>query len=344
LIYVASFVGPKNSKELGLPGTYHVPKEPEPGLMKGVDLVTASDTSGPKERSISPSNISPFLKAAMQGNYGVVVSLIDQGTDVEEINSEGRTALMISASNGSLDMINTLLHAGANVNATSEKGWTALMVTIKNADSQTAELLLQNGADVNHLSPDRWTALAEATNQGQTALMEKLLDYGADPETKSSHDWTPLMHAAYRGDQVGVKLLLRAGANVNGSSQRDETALLLAAAGGHTEIVRILLGAGAAPEPYWVTSPLEKEGEGNKAESLAGGTNKDEGGPEERSVALGWTPLMLACQNGCEEMVLMLLDRGVSLEPKSPYGKVAIEIARENARMGVVELLSRNPC
>ena len=340
---IISTVGDPNiAKELGLTGTRNVPEKHEPGVMKRADDIIASDASAPEMTDIPPPNISPFLMAVDQGNHGVVISLINQGADVEELSWEGRTALMISASNGSLDVITTLLCAGANVNATSEKGWTALMVTIKNADSKTADLLLQNGADVNHLSPDWWTALAEATNQGHTALMEKLLEYGADPETKSSHDWTPLMHAAYRGDQVGVRLLLDAGANVNGSSQRDETALLLAAAGGHTEIVRTLLEAGAAAEPYWVTLPLEKAGEGGEVETSARGTYTDGGGPEERAVALGWTPLMLACQTGSEEMVRMLLDRGVSMEPRSPYGKRAIDIARENAKMRVVELLMKN--
>lgn len=319
----------------------NVPEELDPGLMKGVGLNTAKDASTTEGKRMSQPDPSPFLAALIKGDDSLVISLIDQGADVEEINSEGRTALIISAANGSLEIINTLLHAGANVNATSEKGWTALMVTIKNADLKTADLLLRNGADVNHLSPDRWTALAEATIQGQSALMEKLLDYGADPETKSSHDWTPLMHAAYRGDEVGVRLLLNAGANSNESSQRDETAILLAAAGGHTEIVRTLLEAGSAPEPYWVSSASEKTGPRDTAGSSASGKMIDVGGPEGRSVNLGWTPLMLACQNGCEEMVRMLLDRGVSLKPKSPYGKMAIEIAKENAKTGVVELLSQ---
>lgn len=329
------------AKEHDLPGTKNDLEEPDPGFVKGVGLITARGATVTEGERMSQPNLSPFLAALIQGDTSLVNSLIDEGADIEEINSEGQTALIISAANGSLEMINTLLHAGANVNATSEKGWTALMVTIKNADSKTADLLLRNGADVNHLSPDRWTALAEATIQGQNALMEKLLDCGADPETKSSHDWTPLMHAAYRGDQVGVRLLLNAGANANGSSQRDETAILLAAAGGHTEIVRTLLEAGSAPEPYWASLTSETIGQRDTAGSSASGQMMDLGGPKERSVDLGWTPLMLACQNGCEEMVGMLLDRGVSLKPKSPYGKMAIEIARENAKTGVVELLSQ---
>jgi ankyrin repeat protein len=48
---------------------------------------------------------------------------------------------------------------------------------------------------------------------------------------------------------------------------------------------------------------------------------------------------MLACQNGLEDVVRMLLDHNVNLEPKSPYRKTALVIAKENGRLEIAKLL-----
>ncbi|KAI9668917.1 MAG: hypothetical protein M1829_005229 [Trizodia sp. TS-e1964] len=276
------------------------------------------------------SNWTPLMVAAANGDVETIKRLLKVGADIEAASNNGETALMLGASKGHLDVVKILLGSGANIDATNGKGWTTLMVSVREKDEKTVDLLLSNGADVNHLSPDRWTALAEATFRGQTSIMALLLRCGADTESKSSHDWTPLMHAAYKGDEESVALLLAAGANLDISSLHDETAILLAAAGSHTRIVQTLLDAGCAPEPAWAVrkTVLNDQIEAGESEGVA----RDK-------ASLGWTPLMLACQNGLEDVVKMLLGAGVNLEPQSPYRKTALVIAKENGRVEIVKLL-----
>lgn len=287
--------------------------------------------------------LSSVHQAALEGNIDGIKIALANGGDVEDISADGRTPLMLAASEGHHEAIRTLVATGANIDATSSKGWTTLMNAVRNKDAPTVELLISTGADVNHLSPDRWTALAEAASQSETKIMRLLLDCDADTESRSSHDWTPLMHSAYKGDEVSIDLLLRAGADVNVTSQHDETALLLAAAGGHTTIVQTLLNAGCAREPQWAIDPDESAAGVNdeaitkKAKMVAESGMLE--GPEDRAHPQGWTPLMLACQGGHEEIVQMLLDLRVHMKVKSPHGKTAVDIAKENGRRNVVQML-----
>ncbi|KAH0559171.1 hypothetical protein GP486_004295 [Trichoglossum hirsutum] len=282
-------------------------------------------------------NWTPLMAAAMEGDVRTVKLLLENGVDIEAPLEDGETALMLGALKGHHEVIRILLSSGANIDATTAKGWTTLMLVVRDGDEKTVNFLLSCGADVNHLSPDRWSALAEATSQGHVPIMRLLLQCGADTESKSSHDWTPLMHAAYRGDEAAVGILLEAGADMDILSLHDETAVLLAAAGSHTGIVRTLLNAGCAPEPAWASSTksIIKE----ESSLSAGETKVGKGGPDDRTISLGWTPLMLACQNGLEDVARMLLKANVNLEPQSPYRKTALDIARENGRLEIVKIL-----
>ena len=298
---------------------------------------SAKDTPSPlstKKSLIDTARLTPFQKAALQGDVQAIKTALEEGVDVEEFSQDGETPLMLAASKGHHKVIQMLLSSGANIDATSAKGWTTLMNAVRKKDARTVDQLISNGADVNHLSPDRWTALAEAAYQSQEEIVRMLLRCGADTESRSSHDWTPLMHASYKGDEAAVKLLLDAGADMEVTSGHDETAILLAAAGGYTNIARILLDAGCAPEPPWA-----KDQNGGSMEGTQKAKSKAVGGSEDRAHTQGWTPLMLASQGGHEKIAQILLGFKVNIEVRSPHGKTALEIAQENERIEIMQIL-----
>ncbi|KAF8432857.1 ankyrin repeat-containing domain protein [Terfezia claveryi] len=287
---------------------------------------------GPKSSAPEEcATLTPLMVAAAAGDVAATMKCLRSGVDIEETTEDtGETAFMLAASKGHCEILHILLSSGANIDATNAKGWTTLMLASRSGNLEVVDLLTSRGADVNHASPDRWTALAEATCRGNIPIIIRLLGCKADTETPSMHDWTPLMHAAFRGDLETVSLLLGAGADMDIISPHDETALLLAAAEKHTEICRMLLNAGCDPEPPWVRQYDDVSGETSGGRPASG--NAD--------VTLGWTPMMLACQNGLEDVVRMLVDRSVHLGAKSPYGKTALEIAKENGMHTIVEFLA----
>lgn len=289
---------------------------------------------------IRSASLSPLGRAAFEGDTPKIKEMLGGGVsgpggfDTEEGAETGLTAFLLASMVYNKEIMSLILSYGGNINATSKHGWTGLMLAAKRDDHECIRFLLSNGAEVNHHSPDRWTALAEATSKGSIAIMETLLKAGADPEIRSQHDWTPLMHAAYRGDANAVRLLLKFGASFEGISARDETVMLLAAAHGSASVVKLLLDSGCAPESEWskvrnIMTEGEGESELNQQQRI------------ERAFRVGWTPLMVACQTGSLQVVMLLLDAGANPEPKSPLFKTALEIARENGRTDVMNYLTQ---
>jgi ankyrin repeat protein len=80
------------------------------------------------------------------------------------------------------DMIKLLINNGADVNAINNDGYTPLMVALSNNyDKDIIELLINNGADVNAIN-DYWnTPLIYAlTSINDKDIIQLLLDNGAD--------------------------------------------------------------------------------------------------------------------------------------------------------------------
>ena len=107
--------------------------------------------------------------------------------------------------------------------------------------------------------------------------------------------------------------------------------MLLAAAAGHTAIVRTLLNQGAQPDASWAMKTKLTTDTGDIVSDLI-----------ERTYQLGWTPLMVACQNGHQEIVRVLLQAGANTEPRSPLSKNSLEIAKENGRAEILKILEEH--
>eukprot|EP01104_Vermistella_antarctica_P020378 TRINITY_DN869_c2_g1_i1.p1 TRINITY_DN869_c2_g1~~TRINITY_DN869_c2_g1_i1.p1 ORF type:complete len:167 (+),score=47.49 TRINITY_DN869_c2_g1_i1:140-640(+) len=52
-----------------------------------------------------------------------------------------------------------------------------------------------------------------------------------------------------------------------------------------------------------------------------------------------WTPLHLACREGKEDIVRVLLDRSADTEMKTAYGSTPLHVASKNGRTDIVRLL-----
>jgi ankyrin repeat protein len=323
-------------------GGADVSKENARLILEDGDCTPQGDLERPgcdagKPASAVPPNLPLLSKLSYEGKEEDVLRMIGQnstsssGYDIEEGADRAFTPFLLASMGGHLAIMRQLLSHGANINTTTKKGWTALMLASKRSDEECVRMLLCHGADVNHLSPDRWTALAEATTRGHIRLVELLLEAGADTETRSQHDWTPLMHAAYRGDIDSVNLLLGHGAIPAVGSTHDETPLLLACATGSLMVAKKLLEVGCAIEPAWASPG---------SHGMLYHHNEDQSSfMLDRAYQVGWTPMMLACQSGSKAIVELLLDRGASLAPRSPMFKTAYDIAKENGRTDIVEIL-----
>lgn len=158
-----------------------------------------------------------LIVAVDEGDKAEVRKLIAQGANVDEVNWQGRTPLVIAAQFGRLGIAKLLLDHGANVNA-------------------------QAAADANHVFP-----LEVAARRGYYAIAKLLLDKGANINMVDGWGRTALHEAAYYGYESIVRLLLARGADRNVADMHGMTPLGFAQMEGHAGVVRLLTEESATP-------------------------------------------------------------------------------------------------
>ncbi|WP_035098096.1 M48 family metallopeptidase [Anoxybacteroides tepidamans] len=143
------------------------------------------------------SETSPLIQAVVANNKAKVRALIDAGTDINETDNQGKTALHWAAQDGNIAIASLLLEAGADIEAADDD----LAVT---------------------------TPLITAASAGQAEMVAFLAHKGANIEAKDSEGMTALMYAAMNGHANAVQTLLQLGAKRDKADYSGMTALMYA--------------------------------------------------------------------------------------------------------------------
>ena len=191
--------------------------------------------------NVNTNNV-PLIQACKKGNLELVKSLLCHQTDVNQQNSDGKTALMEAIISKSLPIIQELLAHPIQANIQDSSGKTALMYAVENGDASIIQLLLTHGANVNIMDSNGVYPLTVAIRDGKASAVKLLLESGAQVENSNFIEGKALvLYAAEKGYWPIVKYLIEYGANLNMLYPDGQTLLMKASIAGEIEIVNLLL-------------------------------------------------------------------------------------------------------
>ena len=168
------------------------------------------------------------------------------GARIDDVNSDGQSALMLAAQNGSEETVKALLAAGANATIKDKKGMTTLMYVqpryFRNEVGAMIAALIAAGAKLEEVDDDGRTALIVAANDRSPMKLKALIDTGASLDARDKNGRTALITAIESPDSRVDKAsyLVTAGADTSIKNNNGETALTIAQRIGEQEIVRLI--------------------------------------------------------------------------------------------------------
>ncbi|XP_055707282.1 transient receptor potential cation channel subfamily A member 1 isoform X3 [Phlebotomus papatasi] len=226
-----------------------------------LDIVKLMFTLQPKEKKISLSctdvqKMTPLHCASMFDHPDIVEYLVANGADINALDKEHRSPLLLAASRGGWRTVHSLIRLGANISLKDANNRNVLHLVIMNGgrleefamevsktQSQTHLLQLLNEKDNTGCSP-----LHYASREGHIKSLENLIRLGACINLKNNNNESPLHFAARYGRFNTVRQLLDSEKGtfiINESDGEGLTPLHIASQQGHTRVVQLLLNRGA---------------------------------------------------------------------------------------------------
>ena len=179
-----------------------------------------------------------FFKAIETDQAQVVQRLLQRGFDPNTPSPQLQPALTLALQTDALKVAETLIAwPGIQVNQVNPNDETPLMMAALKGHLKLATQLIARGAQINKPG---WTPLHYAAAGGHTPVARWLLEQKADINAASPNGTTPLMMAAHYGNPEVTRLLIEQGADLERKNQLGLTALDFALNGPHKESVRLI--------------------------------------------------------------------------------------------------------
>ena len=316
-----------------------------------------------------------IVAAASRGKLHVINELLNSGAWIDEVDSQGHTALHTACFCGSQECAVFLVEKGANVNVVSKKGCGALAWAAFKGHIKTVKALIEHKADVNGdngvgtvVSPSEIPTipLHAAAKADKLDCLCLLLDKKADIEKKNQKGERALHIAAMSDSLVCVRELLIRGADFGAVDNEFKAVVEKASDAGSVESMEYLIkweqyqGEPPAEEKNTVEETKKWEPDFSKisplyfklnswmgeSAALVNAAKKGEFSVcrglleqgADPNCAMKQSPIAAAAANGHLNIVILLLQSGA--DPNRESGKrLPADYAKENGFDEVVELL-----
>ena len=182
--------------------------------------------------------------ALEDGFSGVAIKLIENGKDVNQLDSNQRSPLDQALKKDDFNVFKALVENQADVNFSSVETGPLLFYAINTY--HYAKLLIDKGANVNCVTTRNTTPLHAAAVHGDINIAKLLIHKGARINAQTNTCRTPLLFAADMGHYEVVEMLLANGANVNIRDVDNNEPIHCAAENGHIQCLKKLIEYGAS--------------------------------------------------------------------------------------------------
>ena len=247
------------------------------------------------------SEWTPLMIASRNGHVNVVKALADHNARLDHKDVNGQTALYTALEHERVDVAEVLIEKRADLKVQTLNGRTPLMAASVVGNEKIADTLIRKivklnkkdkTVELNEKDVDGKTALYLAAENDHPRVVDRLIETeGVDLNAETSDGWTPLMIAIEKGHENIAKRLIYKGADVKWKLPNRRTALYLAAENGSTSVANKLIG----------TERTDLNAETSD----------------------GWTPMMIAPQNGHESIVKFLIQQGADITKRLPGGRTS---------------------
>lgn len=166
---------------------------------------------------------------------------IEHGADIEALDNNQETALLLAAARDYAPIVERLLAAGASPDAIYASGLPVSSLTAARGFGRTLKLLIDAGAAIDVANSRGKLPLHYAVAANHIDTVRILLTHGIPVDVKTTFGWTALHIAASRGYRNMVELLLTSGADHSLLTTREQlSAEQLARSRGHNEVAGLL--------------------------------------------------------------------------------------------------------
>ncbi len=155
-----------------------------------------------------PQGAVALFVAIKDESFAAAQALLDSPrTQVNVLNSQRESPLMLAAIKGQLSLCQKLVERGALINL---PGWSPLHYAAAGPSVAVTEWLLTSGAVVNALSPNKTTPLMMAAGYGAISSAQLLMSKGADLKLRNEAGLNAADFAQKAGREALAEELTRA--------------------------------------------------------------------------------------------------------------------------------------
>lgn len=293
-------------------------------LDRGADWKVQSGLHETKMPKLSAaSSVTPMARggltalsfAAREGDIATAKVMLDYGVDINIVDGEKTSPLVIALMNKQYTFAKFLLDRGANPNIADTFGRAALFAAIDIRNEDYSALPRRPQSDPMPSLDIIQAIVAKGANLNQPLVQKLPGRSGMDTGDATMGDGsTPLMRAARAGDNDVIKVLLKAGADPTLKTKAGDTALLFAAGVGYRDKSTTGTESGAL-------------------ESLK--TLIAAGQPLDQSNARGETALHGAAGRGADLIAQFLIDQKVDLNARTRLNQTPLDVAMGKGSFGL---------